>query len=731
MTAAKEKAPLIGEAQDTTLNRKHISNADFLRGLFPALLASEYGWACSFAVKPAPDAPWAGFAFTDLQAVQDYPHGNGYFSTALLTSPSDKPRKRRKDNFSRLPLVVVDDFTGSTDCTYRLQTSTGKFQVGWKLSEPITNVSIAERLFQALGLMDLMPADKSGNNLVRYVRLPVQINTKYQPHFFGDLEYFEPEQVFTLEAVCELLGINYLSIVNKSSKVTESRQNAPMVSAETYVEDAELIRQIQTSETYHDPLNKLIARYAKSGMDERRIVQTINGFMLSCNDRSERWEARLNDIERSTRTAIEKFAPALYEPLGDAPIQQYHFEPFCDELLNLPGTLGDIQEYIFNAMQYPSRAEAGFGALVAVSNLSQRHRTIESGFGLGFNEFYLQASPTGFGKESVRRAIANLSDDLSNFEDGQMMVITRPKIHWKLPPSQQGIHKLLEADNAILIMTDEFAEWLAASRYDTHKQEAVGYLLELYTSATRRRVTVPQAVTIQYTPVDYPRVTMFGSTTPDRLAEAMTGSHARSGTYNRMVILVSDEAMPQKRYDGQQYDVPAELKVKLLAIGGAEGNVTFSESGRDRMIELDGQRFEKMKYEDPLFAARLMEQTIKLAAVFAVADTRAVIESSDMDKAAAIRLNLYMRLKCLVDAEGVAQDFAPTSAAQDQLTKLFMRHPSLPRSRLADYSRKYRALGVWERKLVIDALERDGIVRMSACGRIKSMIFEQFKRREV
>lgn len=728
MTAQKNNAKAVSPAQgvqETTLPANHISNADFLRSIFPAFENGEYGWQCTFSVKPDPKAPWGGSPFTDFGAVKDYPHGNAYFSVAVLKA--DGQRKRRKTNFSRLPVIVADDIEGQPDCTYRLQTSAGKCQVGWKLTEPIKDVGIAERLHEKLAKMKLMPADGSGNNVVRYVRLPNQINTKYQPHFAGVLEHFEPEQIFTLKEVCEILAIDYQSILNKPSKATESSHTGQTLSADTYIQDAELIRLIQTGESYHDPLRTLCARYVCRGMDAGAIEQTVKGFMLACNDNSERWQNRFDDICRNIAGAIEKFAPPKFEESEPVPVQ-YGFEPFCNELLALPGLLGEIQDYVFGAMQYPSRAEAGLAALVTVSTLSLREHVIESGHGLGFNEYFIQASPTGFGKESVRRAVANLTHDILTFDNEDVTAIATPMTVWKLPPSQQGIHKLLETDNAILILSDEYAEWLAATRYDAHKQEAVGYLLELYTSATRRGVTVPQAVTNKYFPVDYPRVSLFGSTTPARLAEAMSGTQARSGAYNRCVILVSDEAMPVKRYDGRVFEVPSSLKIKLAGIAASEGNICFSDSGIKRMIELDAE-FERLKFEDADFAARLMEQTIKLAGLFCIADGRRTIEPNDMERGAAIRLNLYRRMKRLVEVEGVAMDMAPTSAASAQVADVFMRHPALSLSRVPDYSRKYRALGVYERKLVIDDLERSGVIRKGSHGRLESLVFEKFPRR--
>ena len=71
----------------------------------------------------------------------------------------------------------------------------------------------------------------------------------------------------------------------------------------------ELIRQVLTGENYHGALLTLTARYASRGMKPEDIVNTIQGFMLAVDDRSERWKARYGEINRLVFSAVKKFAP--------------------------------------------------------------------------------------------------------------------------------------------------------------------------------------------------------------------------------------------------------------------------------------------------------------------------------------------------------------------------------------------------------------------------------------
>lgn len=75
------------------------------------------------------------------------------------------------------------------------------------------------------------------------------------------------------------------------------------------VDDAELIRQIVSTESFHDPLLTLTARYFKRGMPPEQIIATVRGFMEAANDGSDRWKSRMAEIPRLVKGAAEKFKP--------------------------------------------------------------------------------------------------------------------------------------------------------------------------------------------------------------------------------------------------------------------------------------------------------------------------------------------------------------------------------------------------------------------------------------
>jgi hypothetical protein len=176
-----------------------------------------------------------------------------------------------------------------------------------------------------------------------------------------------------------------------------------------------------------------------------------------------------------------------------------------------------------------------------------------------------------------------------------------------------------------------------------------------------------------------------------------------------MVCFLCDPTMPAKRYEGQSYEVPANIATALQALADRRWEVRLAPEGKEAYITLDQAVFEPLKFEDPAFAGRLMEQTLKLAGILAITDNREEIGPSDIHLASAIRQNLYQRMRAMVQAERVAEDLPPTTKALHQLADYFARRKTkLKLSALKDWSRAYAGLHLYEQEQVRRALITEG-----------------------
>ena len=292
--------------QNTQSELSAISNAEFMKAIFSELKHNEYCWTASFSTSPSlARGEWSG-SRTYPEVVADTRYGNSYFCVSALHADEKGASRRTTANFSRLMCVVIDD---AGECalapSWRLETSENKFQLGFILQTPIEDVEIAQRLHSALANQKVINADSSGNNSVRYVRLPVGCNTKYENNFSCKLVEYEPTRKVALIDICDALNIDYASVINGVRIVKDHTQDS--THAGEYVKDAQYITQIVSGASFHEPMNILAARYRSRGADAQFVIEAIKGFMLASQDDSERWRVRFEDVPRSVRTAFEKF----------------------------------------------------------------------------------------------------------------------------------------------------------------------------------------------------------------------------------------------------------------------------------------------------------------------------------------------------------------------------------------------------------------------------------------
>lgn len=307
-----------------------MTNSDFLAEVYGELSSGTHGWVCSFRADPsnAPPLVWAGRSYKGMPAqaatIDKADQDNTYYCTAVLTATADGEIVRRKEAFVRLAVVVLDDvqLDDIQGFSYAIQTSPGKFQIGIFLDGEDTdtrNRPLIDRLMQVLATRGFIKADKSGNNAVRYVRLPVGRNTK--PRAAGEwevkLERWNPSVRWSLEDACAAIGIDLDSIRATAQLPTPSSTTT----SGTGVHAGEMVMGITdpnpANRAYHDSITRLAASLVAGGMFPGAAVE----FLYSLMDESRpgdpaelsRWQSRRAEIPRAVKSA-EKFAPEERQP---------------------------------------------------------------------------------------------------------------------------------------------------------------------------------------------------------------------------------------------------------------------------------------------------------------------------------------------------------------------------------------------------------------------------------
>lgn len=510
-----------------------MTNSDFLEEVYGELEPGTHGWVCSFRADPsnAPALVWAGRSYKGMPAqaatIDKADQDNTYFCTAVLTATSDGEIVRRKEAFVRLAVMVLDDvqLDDIQGFSYAIQTSPGKFQIGIFLDgddADTRNRQLIDRLMQVLATRGFIKADKSGNNAVRYVRLPVGKNTK--PRAAGEwqvkLERWSPSVRWSLEDACAAIGIDLDSVRITSALPAPSQAS----SSGTGVHAGEMVMGITdpnpANRAYHDSITRLAASLVAGGMYAGAAVEFLYSLMDESrpSDPAElsRWQSRRAEIPRAVKSA-EKFAPEERKP------------PQITVNLTMPGgspdepasepelPAGDLQPMDWERLQYtqpePTQwryegwlPEGTVTLLAANGGVGKSNLSLQLGVALahGMSLFDIQTKPSRVlilsGEDEARTVhfrVANICADMglemSSLRD-KLMVYDLTKqdcVLWKdgnPTERMQWLADVVVASKAGVVIVDNASDVFADNENDRTAVRGFMRCLNLIAGETRAAV---------------------------------------------------------------------------------------------------------------------------------------------------------------------------------------------------------------------------------------------------
>ena len=256
------------------------SNSAFLAELALALPSGTHMWVCGFIEEPSGSAPWRGAPYNTGVPVDAWNERNTYFSVAALKPDAHGDLARKRACFARLLALVVDDadlHQLRADPSWILETSPGKHQVGVLLDENddrCADQPVVESVMKELVRRHLL-GDASGNNLVRYVRLPVGTNTKRRetgpfPHRLRD---WNPRKRYSLEDACGVWGMDLAEIVAKAEHRPQRCPAAEPSAGEQAERMRSWVSKILDGNELHESINCAAASLLSCGLNPGRDDQ--------------------------------------------------------------------------------------------------------------------------------------------------------------------------------------------------------------------------------------------------------------------------------------------------------------------------------------------------------------------------------------------------------------------------------------------------------------------------
>lgn len=308
----------------TNNNNAVVSNTDFLAELAQAAPAGACLWVNRFHGNPnGEEAKWAGMVYTPKDHERDlcdsWSEYNTYFSVAAVRIGEDGLYHRRKSTFARMLALVVDDVDLESlysAPSWVLETSPGKTQAGYLLDgddADCANEELCSAVVKSMTMRGFIGGDISGNNAVRYVRLPVGTNQK--PRTTGAYKHkmlqWNPRIRLTLEDACGAVGMDLDSVRHAAVQAASLSTPMPTSFGGTQEEKIESAVAAVMQGHFHEPLNVIAASMISTGAHPAAVTNMLRGLMQGYpGQKDDRWEQRYKDIPRSVRTAEEKYKPA-------------------------------------------------------------------------------------------------------------------------------------------------------------------------------------------------------------------------------------------------------------------------------------------------------------------------------------------------------------------------------------------------------------------------------------
>lgn len=411
-----------------------ITNSQFLKTVFGDHPKHLRCWTTSF--KDYDQPKWGGH-LTEVDQCKDYPDRNSYFSVTLF-DVNKTPLGRTINNFASMGCIVLDDVKEvNLRSSWSIETSADNYQLGFILRESITDASLAARLLTEIQAKSLVNEnDSAGNNIVRYVRLPVGSNTKDNDAFRHNLTTWNPELKYSLDEIIDGLELNRDAVLRERTKV----DSFEALGGGFGVDLTELTRQIISSEHYFDPCLKITGHLLATGVTPKAAQATVQGIMQAVNPKPLDWKKYYDLIPQMVSGASKKFGQPNEEQIDVLEL----FKPF---------------EYDITKLNAPRYVIDGF--------LSA--------------EIFTIAGEAGIGKSSILVPLAAIAAHICDENEPLKPKLRRKVVYLTEDPEQvERILFALKKHWNIKLSNAEMLEWFSVIPVHRSKKEVLGELISTY-----------------------------------------------------------------------------------------------------------------------------------------------------------------------------------------------------------------------------------------------------------
>lgn len=308
--------------------------------------------------------------------------------------------------------------------------------------------------------------------------------------------------------------------------------------------------------------------------DNKYLLRTINnmrGYIQAEEEsKSAEMDAMVEQMKRNVAAMNEgmaKEAAALAQQQVALEQKQYDLDAKGFDFPH--GIVGEIAKWVYATSIYPLKSLSVMTALAFSTAMTAKRYTVE---GNHLTAYYVFAGKSGIGKDSMKRALRELRDQISERNGMPSTFITTAVIR-----SGAALMKHAREVGNCLYYMSECGDMLNSlkNKMDKNNSDMSQFWLTAFSdaklgaSADDLLYSSKEAtVTSESAPYSGAITPSFaGETTPDQLLESMSDVQAASGFMSRLNIEIYDEYRGERNRNERTLALPAQLLNRLSDIG--------------------------------------------------------------------------------------------------------------------------------------------------------------------
>ena len=218
-------------------------------------------------------------------------------------------------------------------------------------------------------------------------------------------------------------------------------------------------------------------------------------------------------------------------------IKTYEKKPFPVELLNPPGLVGDIANYM-NSQAQREQPILSVAASLAFCGAIMGRR-FQDATQMRTNLYCIGIGETGCGKENARSVIKRIVMECNDAKMENFCTVENIA-------SETSVYSALSLDPCQLFLLDEIGIFLKSTQNNnaSHLAGVPAVLLKLFTSANQWVSGKSYADTKKQIHLNNPNLCIYGTATPKQFFDSLSKDNVEQGLLGRLLVFESEDPRP-------------------------------------------------------------------------------------------------------------------------------------------------------------------------------------------